>query len=98
MPGYYWPSPPNAQFLNKNVSGVVATARYLYSNFFTGPELARAPVADDVTWQASYTTAPAPLSGYGANPMGNAATYQASSGKWMIFMATTIGVWRYIEP
>ena len=43
MPGYYWPSPPNAPFMNKNVTGLAATDRYIYSNAVAGEtELARA--------------------------------------------------------
>jgi hypothetical protein len=30
--------------------------------------------------------------------MGNASTLHKASGHWMVFMATSNGVWRYIEP
>jgi hypothetical protein len=95
--GYYWPSPPNKAFMNKNVTGLTATASYIYANWMSGPEIARAPVSDDKSWIRDYTTTPTGLTG-GANPYGNAATLHASSGKWMVFMATGNGVWRYIEP
>jgi hypothetical protein len=45
VPGYYWPSPPNPAFMNKRVTGLAATATYLYSNTGSLPELARAPIA-----------------------------------------------------
>jgi hypothetical protein len=58
VPGYYWPSPPNPAFMNKNVTGLAATATYLYSNTGSLPELARAPIANDSDWRRNYTTAP----------------------------------------
>ena len=97
VPGYYWPSPPNPAFMNKNVTGLAATATYLYSNTGSLPELARAPIANDSDWRRNYTTSPADLTG-GANPLGTVATRHAASGHWMVFMATSNGVWRYIEP
>jgi hypothetical protein len=97
-PGYYWPTPPNKAFMNKNVSGLAATGNYIYSNWFYGPEIARAPVSNEKDWRRDYTTTPAGLTGEGGNPLGNAATHDAASGKWMVFMATNVGVWRYIEP
>ena len=97
-PGYYWPSPPNHMFLNKNVSGLATTQSYIYSNYFTGPDLARAPVGQDTNWQRDYAPVPAALQGFGAEPFGNASTLHAPSGKWLIFMGTNNGVWRFIEP
>jgi hypothetical protein len=98
VPGYYWPSSPSGVFMNKNTTGLVATGRFIYSNTFVGPELARAPIGNDTQWQRNYTATPAALQGFGGNPMGNASTLHAASGHWMVFMATNNGVWRYIEP
>lgn len=98
VPGYYWPSPPNAAFMNKNVTGLAATDKYIYANYLYGPELARAPRSDEMQWLRNYTSTPTALQGYGSNPMGTVATRHAASGHWMVFMATNNGVWRYIEP
>jgi hypothetical protein len=98
LPGYYWPSPPNKVYTNKNVSGLAATANYIYGNYFLGPEISRAPVGSETAWVRDYTTTPAAMSGVGGNPMANAATFHAASGKWLVFMATNVGMWRYIEP
>jgi hypothetical protein len=99
VPDGYWPSPPNPKYTGKNVSGLVATASYLYSNWLHGPGIARAPVSNDTNWQIDYTTTPAGLRGTGAEPFGNAATRHVASGKWIVFMTTyDNGVWRYIEP
>lgn len=98
VPGYYWPAPPNNAFMNKNATGLAATAKYLYSNTFVGPEIARAAISADTNWVRNYTTTPAALQGNGGNPMGNASTFHRASGHWMVFMATDVGVWRYIEP
>ena len=83
--------------MNKNVTGLAATATYLYSNTGSLPELARAPIANDSDWRRNYTTAPADLTD-GANPLGTVATRHAASGHWMVFMAISNGVWRCIEP
>jgi hypothetical protein len=98
VPGYYWPSPPNGAFMNKNATGLAATGKYLYSNSFLGPELARAPIANDTQWLRNYTATPEAMKGEGGLPMGNASTLHKASGHWMVFMATSNGVWRYIEP
>ena len=98
VPGYYWPFPPNAAFLNKNATGLAATDQYLYSNYFLGPEIARAPRTDDTKWIRNYTATPAGLQGFGGNPMGNASIKHLPSGHWLVFMATNNGVWRYVEP
>ena len=97
VPGYTWPQPLNP-YLNKNVTGLAVTDQYIYSNYFIGPEIARAPRSNETQWVRNYTTIPAELQGYGANPMGNASTKHAPSGNWLVFMATNNGVWRYIEP
>jgi hypothetical protein len=98
LPGYYWPSPPNAAFMNKNVTTLAATANYIYSS--ANVEIARAPVANQTDWHRNYTTTPAALSSSGgATPYGALATFHAASGKWMVFLSTySAGVWRYIEP
>ena len=97
VPGYYWASPPNAPFMNKNATGLAATDQYIYSNTFVGPELARAPRSNDTQWIRNYTATPAALQGFGGNPMGNTST-KHPSGYWLVFMATSNGVWRYVEP
>jgi hypothetical protein len=98
LPGYYWPSPPNAAFMNKNVTTLAATGNYIYSS--ANVEIARAPRANETDWRRNYTTTPAALnSSGGATPLGAAATFHAASGKWMVFLGTySAGVWRYIEP
>jgi hypothetical protein len=67
--------------MNKNVTGLAATATYLYSNTGSLPELARAPIANDSDWRRNYTTPPSDLTG-GANPLGTVATRHAASGQW----------------
>jgi hypothetical protein len=96
FPGSYWPSPPAPAFTNKNMSGLIATPTYIYSNYFMGPDFARAPVGQDTNWTLNYAPVPSGLSGVGAEPFGNAVT-KHPSGKWLVFMGTNIGVWRYIE-
>jgi hypothetical protein len=98
VPGYYWASPPNPKYQNKNSTAVAATANYIYSLAAAQPQLVRAPVSDDTTWTTGYTTDPAGLSGNGPNPMGAVATVDPTSQTWMVFTATNNGVWRYIEP
>jgi len=99
VPGYYWPlSGTGGVLMNKNVTGLAATDKYIYSNSFVGPEIARAPRSDETNWQRNYTSTPAALQGQGSNPMGTASTLHAPSGHWMVFMATNNGVWRYVEP
>ena len=98
LPGYYWPNPPNAAFMNKNVTTLAATAKYIYSS--ANVEIARAPIANDTDWHRNYTTTPAALNASGgATPLGANATLHVPSGKWMVFLSTySAGVWRYIEP
>jgi hypothetical protein len=99
-PGYYWASPPNAAFMNKNVTALAATANYVYSNTggVSGPEIARAPLANDTDWRRDYVATPDGMKGVGSNPFGATSTYHSQSGKWMVFAATNNGIWRYIEP
>lgn len=97
VPGYTWPQPLNP-YLNKNVSGLAATDQFIYSNWFLGPEIARAPRANETQWLRNYTATPAGLNGLGGNPLGNASTKHLPSGHWLVFMATNNGIWRYIEP
>jgi len=98
VPGYWWPSPPNPSFNNKNSTGLAATDKYIYSNSIVGaPELARAPRDNDSYWVRNYTNLPAELEGHGSNPMATFAI-KHSSGYWMVFMGTGNGIWRYIEP
>lgn len=99
VPGYWWPSPPNPAFMNKNVTGLAATAKYIYGNAAAGEtELARAPRSAETQWVRNYTTTPAGLQGNSANPFGTLAVQHKPSNYWMVFMATNNGVWRYIEP
>jgi hypothetical protein len=98
MPGTtYWPSPPNPMFKNKNTSGLAATPSFIYSNYFEGPDFARAPIGQDAVWTLDYAPTPSGLSMMGAEPFGN-TTVKHPSGKWLVFMSTNAGVWRYIEP
>jgi len=99
VPGYYWPSPRNSTFMNKYVTGLAATAKYIYSNAVAGEtELARAPLNAETQWFRNYTTTLADLHGNGANPFGTLAIQHRPSSYRMVFMATNNGVWRYIEP
>lgn len=100
LPEYYWASPPNPAFVGQRMTGLAATATYVYSNFFEGPTLARAAIgslSSPPAWVTNYTTVPAALSSNGSNPLGTAATYDAASGHWLVFMATNSGIWRMVE-
>ena len=55
--------PPNAAFMNKNVTTLAATAKYIYSS--ANVEIARAPIANDTDWHRNYTTTPAGLQLFG---------------------------------
>jgi hypothetical protein len=97
VPGYWWPSPPNPSFMNKNATGLAATDKYIYSNYSNSiMELARAPRDNESYWERNYTATPADMV-YGSNPMANFAI-KHSSGYWMVFMGTGDGIWRYVEP
>jgi hypothetical protein len=96
-PSYYWPAPPNPAYNNKNTSALTATSKYIYSNWLMGSGLARAPIANDKQWVINYAPTPAAMQGMGSNPFGDITTHDAT-GKSLVFMATNVGVWRYVEP
>jgi hypothetical protein len=84
------------------MTNIVATDRYLYTNFLSGsPQLTRVPIDDPIgaeKWNLSYTTAPADMHEGGA-PFGMAASRDLSIGKWVIIAGTyKSGIWKYVEP
>lgn len=100
LPQTYFADPPNPPFVGQRMSGLAATSTYVYSNYFEGPTIARAPIGSLGTpsaWVTNYTTVPSLLNANGANPLGSASTYDAVAGHWLLFMATNVGVWRMIE-
>jgi hypothetical protein len=98
VPGYYWPSPPNGAFMNKNATTLAATAKFIYSS--ANVEIARAPTNADASWLRDYVATPDALkTSGGAGPFGAAATRDPASGQWLVFLATySGGVFRYVEP
>jgi len=87
-----WPG----TFSGVNISGIVATGKYVYGNSFVETTQARAALNDDTNWDLSYS---APTTANGANPYGTAVAYSASIGSYVILMGDhNYGVvWRYIE-
>jgi hypothetical protein len=90
------------QFNGSDMTNIVATGKYLYTDFLSGsPQLTRVPIGDPIgaeKWDLAYAPAPADMHEGGA-PFGMAASYDASLGKWVIIAGTiTSGIWKYVEP
>lgn len=88
-----WPG----TFEGVRATALVASARYLYLNYFSDTLQARAALNDDTSWDLAY----APASGAtGSNPYGTAIAFDAASGSHVILMGDRSRgiVWRYVEP
>jgi hypothetical protein len=75
-------------------SGLVATDKYIYSNYHLDPGLKRALRSDPTNW-VDYAEKPGAMS-LGATPYGNAASSDCTRS--VVLMGTDdSGIWRYIE-
>jgi hypothetical protein len=89
--GATWKSVYSTQWM----SGIVATDKYLYANYFYGTTLLRATRSNGADW-ATYTSSPSGLTG-GAAPYGNAASSDCTH--WTVVTSNDDpGIWRYVEP
>lgn len=89
------------QFEQSDMTNLVVTKKYIYTNYMSAPVLARAPLADPIgaaKWDLGYCATPAGMHEGGA-PFGMAASFDASAKAYVIVAGTYgSGIWKYIEP
>lgn len=87
------------QFEQSVMSNLAVTDRFVYTNYMLQPTLARAPVSSPIgeaQWNIGYCTTPAGMT-QGGSPFGSNASYNATSGRWVILAGTPNGIWKYVE-